>query len=287
MPAIPRYTGEENLRRIKMQKKLAFVVVEGSDDVPIYESCLSGLTSGCGEYDVVFSGGKTPIKNFLASYSGDNATFIIDRDFDDFDVGGASIVSLDRYSVENYFICEEVIGYALQFVLGCKFRDVKGVFSLDEYVTEISDALEVLIKVLFFYQKVISKEKIGEEKFPWGDFFLCQNNSWRLCRGRIQELIQLLLPNAERVPEAIAYYDAHFARKGNIVEDFPGKMLKHSLQRYIRSKIVELKPGERGKFGDVETARVMLSAVMHRSSNMGRILEPVVRFLKERAVEAV
>lgn len=35
MAGIPTYDIEENLRRIDMQRSLKFIVVEGSDDVPI------------------------------------------------------------------------------------------------------------------------------------------------------------------------------------------------------------------------------------------------------------
>ena len=38
MKKIIKYTGEENLIRIKMQKNTKFIVVEGEDDIPIYET---------------------------------------------------------------------------------------------------------------------------------------------------------------------------------------------------------------------------------------------------------
>lgn len=282
MPKIPTYNSEENLRRIKMQKKLSFVVVEGADDVPIYESCLSSMSPDCNQYDIVFAGGKTAIRKFLLSNTTDNAIFIIDRDFYDIGISDMRIVSLDRYSIENYFICEEVISRSLQFILGCKFQDALEAFNLDEFISEVSEALGLLIKVIFYYQREIAPHSTGEERPAWSDFFLCENASWRLCADRIQELIDVLLPTQELIRAAEEYYDANFSLTGSVIHNFPGKMLKHSLQRYIRHKISELRPSARGKFGDVETARVLLSSSMHRSTSMISVLQPVVSFIRSR-----
>jgi hypothetical protein len=287
MADIPKYSSEENLRRIKMQKSLSFVIVEGGDDVPIYESCLSSMVPECERYDIVFAGGKVAIRRFLLQNKTANAIFVVDRDFNDIGLADGRIVSLDRYSIENYFICEEVISYSLQFVFGCKFKDALEAFSLDEFVVDVSEALELLIKTIFYYQRVIAPQHAGGERPAWSDYFLCENASWRLCRVKIQELIDILLPEQSLIILAEEYYEANFSLAGSVVENFPGKMLKHSLQRYIKQKIVELKPGAKGKFGDVETARVMLSASMHRSSNMARVLGPVVNFLKSRKISVI
>ncbi|MBD1289798.1 DUF4435 domain-containing protein [Pseudomonas aeruginosa] len=287
MPEIPKYSGEENLRRIRMQKKLTFVIVEGSDDVPIYESCLNSMVPDCNQYDIVFAGGKSAIRTFLQCNSTANAIFVIDRDFNDIGLTDRRIVSLEKYSIENYFICEEVISNCLRFVLGCKFKDAYDAFSLDEYTTEITEALELLIKVIFYYQRVQSSQDTREEKPSWSDTFLCENASWRLCREKIRELISLLLPTPELINQAEEYYEANFSLDGSIVDNFPGKMLKHSLQRYVKQKVIELKPGAKGKFGDVETARMMFSSTMHRSSQMARVLAPVVNFLRLREASTV
>lgn len=287
MSSIRSYTSEENLRRIKMQKSLTFVIVEGSDDVPIYESCLSSMLPDCTHYDVIYSGGKTAIRNYLQDNKTANAVFVIDRDFHDIGIEDKRIVSLDRYSVENYFICEEVISYSLQFALGCKFRDALEAFSLNEYIESVTNALETLIKVIFYYQRVVAPQHSGEIRPAWSDVFLCENSSWRLCNTKIQELTNQLLPDAALIQSAIEYYDQHFALGGSVIENFPGKILKHSLQRYIRHKVIDLKPTAKGKYNDVETTRAMLSSVMHRSRHMMRVLSPVVAFVKDREVAAL
>lgn len=286
MPAIPSYNIEENFRRISRQKKLSFIVVEGADDVPIYESCLTSVLSNTSQYDVIYSGGKTAIRDYLVSKNSSNVVFIIDRDFDDIGVTDPRVVSLDRYSIENYFICEDVIGHSLQFALSCKLKDALDLFSLDEFKSSISRSLETLIKVIFYYQKVISPQKTGQERPNWSDAFLCENGSWRLCEEQIQKLINNLLPEPELVNKAKSYYDQNFTLDGSIIENFPGKILKHSLQRYIRHKIMEIKPGAKGKYNDVETTRALLSSVMHRSRPMARVLGPVVEFVKGREMVA-
>lgn len=282
MPAIPSYNVEENFRRISRQKKLSFIVVEGVDDVPIYESCLAFALSETSCYDVIYSGGKTAIRDYLISKKNSNVVFIIDRDFDDIGVADPRVVSLGRYSIENYFICEDVIGHSLQFTLGCKLKDALDLFSLDEFQSSISKSLETLIKVLFYYQTVIAPQKTGQERPSWSDAFLCENGSWRLCDEQIQKLINELLPDPELLNKAKKHYDNNFTLDGSIIENFPGKILKHSLQRYIRHKIMEIKPGAKGKYNDVETTRALLSSVMHRSRPMARVLGPVVEFVKGR-----
>lgn len=287
MTSIRKYSGEENLRRIRMQKTLTFIIVEGSDDVPIYESCISSMLPGCSNYDVVFSGGKTAIKNYLLSHNTKNAIFVIDRDFQDLNIADERVVSLDRYSIENYFICEEVIGYTLQFALGCKFKDALEAFSLDDYVDSITNALEILIKVIFYYQRQVAPNLQDEARPSWSDAFLCENKSWHLCNQKIQALIDELTPTEESLAAAEDYYEKNFALGGSIIENFPGKMLKDSLHRYIKSKVLEIRPNAKGKYTDAETTRTQLSAAMYRSKHLIRILTPVSEFVKSRELDCL
>ncbi|WP_372822214.1 DUF4435 domain-containing protein [Pseudomonas parafulva] len=281
MGSIRTYNGEENLRRTRMQKSTTFVVVEGSDDVPIYESCLSHMAQECSKYDVVFSGGKTPIRDYIKDHKNKNVVFIIDRDFQDMDLEDNRIVSLDRYSIENYFICSQVISHSLKFSLNCKFQDAADAFNLNEYIASICNSTELLIKAIYYYQKVATKESEGPRP-AWSETFLCQNSSWELCSHKVQDLINTLLPTPEIKSRADAYYQENFKLPGTSIENFPGKMLKHSLQRYIRQQVLKIRPSSRGKYTDVETTREQLSAVIHRSDHITRVLNPVVQFLRER-----
>lgn len=281
MGSIRTYNGAENLRRIRMQKSTTFVVVEGSDDIPIYESCLSHMAQGCERYDVVFAGGKTAIKDYVTSNRTINAIFIIDRDFHDIGLHDERIISLDRYSIENYLICSQVISHSLKFSLNCKFQDAFVAFDIEEYVASICRSTQRLIKAIYYYQKVHSKEFEGERP-AWSDTFLCQNNSWELCSTKIEDLISALLPTPELLAKAELYYDENFNLPGTAIENFPGKMLKHSLQRYIKRQVIDMRPGARGKYHDVETTTEQLSAVIHKSDHMNRVLAPVVAFIRHR-----
>lgn len=281
MGSIRTYNGPENLRRIRMQKTTTFVVVEGSDDIPIYESCLSHMVQDCEKYDVVFAGGKTAIREYITSNNTANAIFIIDRDFYDIGLNDDRIVSLDRYSIENYLICSQVISHSLKFALNCKFQDALAAFDIDEYVSSICRSTERLIKAIYYYQKVYSKEIEGERP-AWSDTFLCKNNSWELCSTKIDNLINTLLPSPELTATAEIYYQDNFNLPGTAIENFPGKMLKHSLQRFIKQQVINIRPGAKGKYHDVETTTELLSAVIHKSDHMIRVLAPVVEFIRYR-----
>lgn len=281
MGSIRTYNGEENLRRIKMQKTTTFVVVEGSDDVPIFESCISQIAHDCSRYDVIFAEGKTAIREYLTGSISENAIFIIDRDFQDIGLTDTRLVSLDRYSIENYFICSQVICHSLKFALKCKYDDALNAFNIDDYICSISVAAESLIKAIYYYQKVHSKTIIGERP-AWSDTFLCENNSWRLCGTKIENLIGLLLPTDEAKAAAEVYYDENFNLPGTLIENFPGKMLKTSLQRYIKQQVLAIRPTAKGKYHDTETTRELLSAVIHRSDNIIRVLTPVIEFIRQR-----
>ncbi|MBW3775656.1 DUF4435 domain-containing protein [Aeromonas veronii] len=284
MSNIPAYNAEENLRRIKMQRQLKFIVVEGSDDLPIYESCIQSLlknVSDNSDYDIIFAGGKGKIKEFASSNAANNVVFIIDKDFNDLELNDNRIISLDRYSIENYFINNDVIAHTLKFVFNCKLKDAKDLFSIDEYLEEMSTSLRDLIVVLFYYQRQHSRvlHEQGIAVMPWSDSFLCQDHDWKLCREKINRLITSLTDGNFTIDEARDYYRNNFTPSATIAFDFPGKMLKTSLQRYIRQKILAIKPNAGGKFNNTEEARTQLSLTIHHSQELVAALTPALRFI--------
>lgn len=281
MPSIRKYTPEENFRRIKRQKLLSFVVVEGSDDVPIYDSFLS-IAAPESNFDVIHSGGKGPIRDFLLEFQTSNSIFIIDKDFNDMGIEDDRLVSLTRYSIENYFICEDVISRSLQFVLKCRFQDAKQAFSLNEFSREVADAINKLIKALFYYQRYMTQHRREEVIEAWSDAFLCEQNNWTLCREKIDRLIANLIPADVTEQDMDDYYKANFESTGELTHDFPGKLLKHSLQRYIRQKLIDINPTLSGKFNNVEGMVETLASVIHQSGDLANVLQPVIQFVKER-----
>lgn len=280
MSSVIKYNPEENFRRLKRQKKIKFVVVEGSDDLPAFESVLVGMTQNDVDFDIFYSGGKGPIKRFLRENVVSNSMFIVDKDFDEIDSSLGQIVCLDRYSIENFFICEEVICSALQHVLKCRYKDARDKFSLDKFSEHVANSTEYLVKVLFYYQREIVPTMNGQEKVRWSERFLCRNASWKLCDNQIQTLIAELLPPEANKEKVEKYFEDFFSSSGSAIKDFPGKMLKLSLQRYIRDQLLTLSPNLRGKFNNVDSMSDSLSTTMHRSSDLRRVLTPVVDFLK-------
>ncbi|MGJ8682853.1 DUF4435 domain-containing protein [Paraglaciecola sp.] len=283
MSSIRKYTPEENFRRIKRQKLLSFVVVEGSDDVPIYDSFLS-IALADADFDVIHSGGKGPIRDFLREFETNNSIFIVDKDFNDMGIEDDRLVGLSRYSIENYFICEDVISRSLQFVLKCRFQDAKQAFSLEDFSREVANSTETLIKVLFYYQRYMTNHRREDVTETWSDAFLCEQNNWTLCREKIEELIANLLPADVTEQDVEEFYEANFESTGDLTHDFPGKLLKHSLQRYIRQKLLEINPTLGGKFNNVEIMVEALAAVIYQSDDLATVLQPVVQFVYERNV---
>ncbi|MDO6560596.1 DUF4435 domain-containing protein [Paraglaciecola chathamensis] len=280
MSSVIKYNPDENFRRLKRQKTLKFVIVEGQDDLPVYESVLSEMTQRDIDFDIFYSGGKRPIEKFLDNNTVTNSMFIVDKDFDDIDPSKGNIISLDRYSIENFFICEEVICSALQHVLKCKYEDARDRFSLQEFAEHVAEGTEYLVKVLFYYQRKVVPDMIGEEKVSWSDRFLCSGASWKLCENQIQGLINELLPSNTNEDDIESYFNEYFTSSGSAVKDFPGKMLKASLQRYIREQLIAISPKLNGKFNHINYMSDSLSSIMHRSSELRNILSPVVDFLE-------
>lgn len=281
MTTVRAFSAEENMRRLKMQKRLTFVVVEGSDDVPLYESCLMMELKNV-DFDVIYSGGKKPIQDFLAEHKSNNAMFIVDKDFDDFSTLDPRVVALDRYSIENYFICEEVISHSIKFAISCRLQDAVEAFDLTEFVEKITRSIEMLIKVLFYYQRHAVHKLDGKEKQSWSDVFLCENNSWELSSDQVLALISRLAPTPKDIADAEEYFAENFRHPEILINAFPGKMLKTSLQRYIRQQVMQIKPGAKGKYNNVEDTRALLSSVLHHSSSLKNVLRSVVEFLSRR-----
>ncbi|MGF1874893.1 DUF4435 domain-containing protein [Photobacterium frigidiphilum] len=279
MATFTSYTPEENFRRVKRQKSLRFVVVEGVDDVPIYDSFLNVMTNNEVDFDIFHAEGKVKIKNFLTENNNANIACIVDKDFHDIELEDNRLIELDRYSIENYFICEDVISASLQFVLKCTFTQAKGVFSLEQFTNELSATLEDFLKSIFYYQTYLVPNMTEEASISWSDKFICKDRDWHVCQVHIRSVIDELIPDNVTKREIDDYFTANFNSSGSITHDFPGKMLKTSLQRYIKNSILDINPAIKGKFGNIEIMKEALASVMYRSPSLKAVLEPVVLFL--------
>ncbi len=284
MSTIPHYDIEENLRRVGMQRRTKFVVVEGGDDVPIYESLVNATLSEHIDFDVIHSGGKPRIQRFIEENKNiDNCIFIVDRDFDEINSDSQKLVYLERYSIENFYFCEDVIKSVVAMSLKIKKNSVYELMSLNEFLEHNTPFLLRLFYAIFYYQRV-KVEMLNEQNIStpgWSETFICMNNSWRICPGKINELIQKLYPDGYDEQLAIDYYQREYVSSGSILYDFPGKLLKVSLQRYLMDSVVKINPRYGSKFSNTDTTCTLLMSNLHHSVGLKNNLQPVFDFLSK------
>ncbi|WP_407222239.1 DUF4435 domain-containing protein [Enterobacter roggenkampii] len=282
MAGTPTYDIEENLRRIDMQRTLKFIVVEGSDDVPIYENIISASTDEDIDFDVIHSGGKPRIKTFInENPSLSNCIFIIDRDFDVLDCHNEKLVHLERYSIENFYFCEDVLKAVVAMSIKLKLEAVKDVFNMDEFIEHSTPLLIKLFHVVYYYQTVeaVRLNNEGCDAQSWSDAFICKDNSWNVCPKKVDDLITKLYPNGYDVETAEQHYSEQYNSSGNIIYDFPGKMLKVALQRYLKDSVMKLNTKLGSKFSNTDVTCTLLMSNLHRSKKLQINLTPVYEFL--------
>ena len=282
MAGIPTYDIEENLRRIDMQRSLKFIVVEGVDDVPIYENIVSSSTEGAIDFEVIHSGGKPRIKRFLLDNPAiSNCLFIIDRDFDILDVDYDNLVFLERYSIENFYFCEDVLKAVVAMSLRVRLNVALDLIDMNEFNTYSTPILLKLFYALYYYQKFESDRlfNLGMPAESWSDSFICKDDNWQVCPEKVTALISRLYPEGYDEAAAINFYRTQYNSSGNVICDFPGKMLKVALQRYIKNSVIKLNPKFGSKFSNTDVTCTLLMSNLHRSRVLQANLQPVYNFL--------
>ncbi len=282
MSGIPAYDIEENLRRIDMQRSLKFIVVEGSDDVTIYENIFSSITTTEVDFEVIHSGGKPRIKRFIDENSkATNCIFIIDRDFDVLDCEHDKLVYLKRYSIENFYFCEDVLKSVVAMSVRVKLDVVREIFNMDEFIGHSSPILLKLFYAIYYYQKVESEKlhRAGADLEGWSDEFICEDNNWKVCQQKVNTLISRLYPDGYSEAAAKDYYEEQYVSSGSVISDFPGKMLKVALQRYLKNSVIKLNPKLGSKFSNTDVTCTLLMSNLHRSKDLQHNLNPVYDFL--------
>lgn len=281
MEGIPKYTAEENIIRIMMEKSVNFVVVEGVNDTPIYESVIETILpdDDIGFWDVVHLGGKNNIKELINECVNENFICVTDKDFD-LTIHSDKVVNLTRYSIENFFICEDAISTSLAIALKAKKRDIVELFNLDGFFDEVDSAARRLLYALFFYQRKISPDP-SKVRVAWGNSSIHKNPpEWGLCENRINQLIQSLLPNGVSELDAKAYFEDNFQSSGVTAYDLPGKMLRVLLQIYISKfyKVYKKKGGI--QFNTVDSCMESIVACLNHSKAFVEQIQPVLKFLR-------
>ncbi len=283
MSGIPTYDIEENLRRIDMQRSLKFIVVEGGDDVPIYENLVSSATTNEVDFEVIHSGGKPRIKRFITENPNiKNCIFIIDRDFDVLDYECDKLVYLERYSIENFYFCEDVLKSVVAMSIKVKLDVVKDILNMDEFIAYSTPILLKLFHAVYYYQKVETERlnSEGVDAESWSDAFICQENNWKVCSDKVEVLISRLYPDGYDEAVAKKYYEEQYKSSGNVISDFPGKMLKVALQRYLKDSVIKINPKLGSKFSNTDVTCTLLMSNLHRSKNLKKNLNPVYDFLQ-------
>jgi len=279
MSNFPSYTEEENITRIRMEKNVIFVVVEGIDDIPIYECTLNSLLPPEVKniWDIVHVGGKTNIKTLIQECSNSNYICVADKDFDE-KIQDERVVLLSRYSIENFLICEEAISAALSISLQKKINDVKEKFSLSDFYGEIEANAVNLLKSLFYYQRVISPGIEGE-KPSWSDQSIhAHPPKWGICPASVNSLIAQLIPADVTSDMIDRYYEEHFESSGNISHDLPGKMLKVVLQRYVQNFYKTFKKGG-SPYSSPDSFASSIIGVLNKSTDFVNQIRPIVNFI--------
>lgn len=281
MEGIPKYTAEENVTRIMMEKSVSFVVVEGVNDTPIYESVIQTILpeEDIGFWDVVHVDGKNNIKALIDECSGSNYICVADKDFD-LAIESDRVINLTRYSIENFLICEEAISASLAISLKAKQRDVIKLFNLEVFFDEVDNAARRLLYALFYYQRNISPNP-NEDKVAWSGISIHRNPpEWGLCLNKIDQLIQLLLPSEISELDAKTYFEDNFQTSGVTAYDLPGKMLRVLLQRYI-SKFYKDRKNKGGiQFNSPDSCMESIVACLNHSKPFVEQINPVLNFLR-------
>jgi len=285
MSKVISYTPTENLMRIKMQKKRHFVVVEGEDDVPIYEIALRSIVlekNITTEFEVMHAGGKESIKKFIGCYSRINFKAILDLDFDHKDqIVDERVHYLDVYSIENYFFSKIVITYLLASILKKKFSDVNQWLDMTDWYAEINAQCLLLLKYLFYYQKAHCGDR---EK--WSTSFIVRNkNCWKIDPLKVSLVLDKIKTDIGVEDEVVEeYFRINFPTEECLSKVFPGKMVFISFYRYLKL-YVEI--GHKGVFGANYTNEGAFknssSSLLRFSPEFRKSIAPIIEFLGAKA----
>jgi len=235
MKKLLKFTGEENLIRIKMQKNTKFIVVEGEDDIPIYETIFNSHVIERNldiDFEVVYCGGKSKIINFAKLYSKNNFMAILDLDFDfNNKIVDHRLKYLEAYSIENYFFNKIVLSYILANILKSNMKIVLSQINISDWHNHINDECIDCLKHIYFYQK-----SYNNDKSKWSKLFICGDNGcWEIDRTKIEKIVQMIkIETGVSDQEIDNFFTSTFPSYERITKVFPGKMLFTSFYRYVK-----------------------------------------------------
>ncbi|WP_299793120.1 DUF4435 domain-containing protein [uncultured Shewanella sp.] len=283
----PIFTYQEKLRSIRRRPGTKFVIVEGVDDVPAFCSTFRAAVgpASAQHWEVFQAEGKRGVCDFLRSYQGSNVRYIVDKDFDDIDLQDERLIILGRYSIENYYICQDILSCSLSVPLKQDPTLVKDDLQVNHFLEEVDKEGARLLKACFYYHRVVAPE-INGEKPSWtdDDIYIKQDaNSWGLCRASIDNIINKLLPGLEDWEEVNNYFNQSFNSSGQTAFDLPGKMLKEPLRRFAKEYYRSKKRKGGTQFNTLDGFLGVVVANLPVSKDFREKIDPVIDFLSGRA----
>lgn len=228
------YTPDENILRIKMDKNTKYVVLEGVDDIPKYENALKHVDFNF-DFQPIALGCKNNVLKLLDKTTNNNFVAIVDFDFGDHSLRSDSrLLSLTRYSIENYVISNPVLNSLIGSLTSSSSKDIPSWFSIDEWITHVHSKLSSLIKTLHYYQT-----KVLTDRISWGASDLTVNGHWQFCDEKINRLVNRLFQQNVPHEELINHPDYSNINEQELTKRFPGKLLIKSLYFFLKAKFTE------------------------------------------------
>ncbi|MGE4440074.1 MAG: DUF4435 domain-containing protein [Desulfomicrobium sp.] len=281
MKKILRYTEEENLTRIKMQKNTKFIIVEGADDVPIYETIFNSHVIELSldvDFEVVYGGGKSKITSFAQSYCKNNFRAILDLDFDHNEkISDHRLRYLDAYSIENYYFSRIVLSYLLANILKLKMKDVLAHVDLTEWHSHVNDECFCCLKHLYFYQK-----NYNYDKSKWSNMYICKDNGcWEIDKTKINLILTKIIDETCVTDQEIDdFFNSTFPSYDKITKVFPGKMIFHSFYRYVKQYMEKNYSGIfSANFTNDKSFKNASTTYLKFNTECRKILHPIFNYL--------
>lgn len=230
-----KYSPEENLKRILMDKNTNYIVVEGEDDVPKYESVIKSLSKEDVDFEPVFLGGKDNIKKLLATSANKNFIAIADKDFNEHTMPVDSrLITLSRYSIENFMFCNSVLTPLVANLIKDSESNTRQWFDIDSWADHLNEKLPTFLKSIYYYQNHVLTDRKS-----WSNVDFYVNNSWEICSQKINTILNHLYDNNIPLVQIESEEKFREITKEQLIMYFPGKMLVQSLYKYIKKKFID------------------------------------------------
>lgn len=220
------------------------IFVEDTNRGNIYEVLFSRLLEDKISFEKInLSGGKDKVKEFYFEHKKDPSVprfFLVDLDFDDLHghekINDINFTYLEKYSIENYFIDNEVAGHFLNSRLQVGFDKCIDILNIDKWIKNLQDEYKETL-ILFL---VIQSLKINQSNTSLpGEYFL-EKSSSKIDKEKISRYYDEVLSDAISVGKEKEFYtqfEYYYKRlemySPNYWNIIPGKQLLSFFSKYI------------------------------------------------------